>query len=789
MVLVTLIAFPALGAGIAVAWNVSFPRVPWRVATLLWVFCALYQAPTLFTSRVDVPGNLAFVAYPWKATGRPAVQANTGILFAEIAPWTRTARDVVRTGEVPLWNRASASGTPLLANQQTAIYHPFTLAGLPLSLGKAFTLSACLRLFVVAFFTFVLLRNWNISTPGAVFGAIAYTFCTFHIVWLLFPLGLSTMMLPLCLVGLQELVRDARPASFGILVLGLALAVLGGHPESALWVWIVTALFAVGTCALAERPWSGRARLLGLCASTFVAAMLLTAFFWIPTLRALRETPRFQVVQSTEANPPDHGLSFEWLLPLITPNVFGTPVNGTYTPPRGFHPAVLNDYGEVASSYAGLVTLGLALAAPFMRRNRAVAIAFALMLFSLLTFGEAPGWRELIRVIPLAGISIHQRLRIFWDLGVCIAAAVTVGAFVDGGRRCAAIAGLVAAIAAFAATYALRRPPFLHDAIGLAQMLVPPCSAALVLVTMRWREIFRTVAPLAVFADLAVATYRYNPPAKPDDVFPVTGAIATLQQREKPFRMAAWGWSFLPDTPGYYGIEDIKTTDPVQHARYMRLLKGYLGIDPANYDLLIRDVTQPFFDYLNIKYIYVPPDQALADPRFVEIYRGADGAVLENTRALPRYFLVERFSVEPSFDATVWRSREIRNFRTDALVDRVPGAAAHALKESNGVLRGGSVRVRKYTNNATFLDVSSDGWNLLVSSDVHWPGWRAYWNGTRQPTVVVNGAFLGCFVPPGDGQLTFRYLPQEFMFALGLSGGTFALLMVLAILVRRKRAA
>jgi hypothetical protein len=62
-------------------------------------------------------------------------------------------------------------------------------------------------------------------------------------------------------------------------------------------------------------------------------------------------------MQLSAANPANHGLSYEWLLPLITPNVLGNPVNGTYTPPRGFHPTVLNDYGEVASGYAGLATL------------------------------------------------------------------------------------------------------------------------------------------------------------------------------------------------------------------------------------------------------------------------------------------------------------------------------------------------------------------------------------------------------------------------------------------------
>lgn len=778
--LLAIATFLAVSAAVVLAWNTSFTRVPWRVAGLLWVVCALYQAPTLFTARVDVPGNLAFVAYPWRALERPAVQANTGIVFTQMAPWTRIARDVVRDGEVPLWNRSSAGGAPLLANQQTAIYHPFTLLGLPLSLGKAFTLSASLRLFFVAFFTFILLRNWEIGTAGAVYGALAYTFCSFHVVWLLFPLGLSTMMLPFCLAGVQELVRRARPATFAVLVLALSLSILGGHPESALWVWIVTAVFATWSCLLTGAPPGKRAVLLALCAATFVAAMLLTAFFWYPTWSALRETPRYQAVQSSEANPADHGLSAEWLLPLIAPNVLGTPVNGTYTPPRGSHPAVLDDYGEVASSYAGLATLGLALAAPFARRHRALAFAFGLMLFALLTFGEAPVWRDIVRSVPLAGISIHQRLRIFWDLGVCIAAAITIDAAVHGARRRVIVITMTLVMAGFAAIYALRQPPFLTHSLNFLQMIVPLCAAALVLTALRWKTAVMVAAPVAVLIDLAVTTHRYNPPAVPEDVFPTTGAIAALQRMGRPFRIAALGWSFLPDTPGFYGIEDVKTTDPIQHARYMRLLEGYLDIDPANYDLLIRDVSQPFFDYLNIRYVYVPPGQSLTGAKFVEIYSGPDGKIFENTRALPRYFMVERVAVEPSFGNTVWRSREIRNFWTHALVDHIPEEVP--LRQPELVLNGGYVRVRQYSHDTTVLDVSSNGWNLLVSSDVHWPGWRAYWNGDRIPVVTVNGAFAGCFVPPGDGRLTLRYRPGEFTRALATGAATLILLVIIAVL-------
>jgi uncharacterized membrane protein YfhO len=98
------------------------------------------------------------------------------------------------------------------------------------------------------------------------------------------------------------------------------------------------------------------------------------------------------------------------------------------------------------------------------------------------------------------------------------------------------------------------------------------------------------------------------------------------------------------------------------------------------------------------------------------------------------------------------------------------------------------VRIRRYGENTTLLDVTSNGWNLLVSSDVHWPGWRAYWNGKRQPPVIVNGAFLGCFVPPGKGQLELRYRPDEFTNGLRAAGAGATLLIILGIaLEMRKR--
>src|SRR5438067_10731025 len=67
MTLLTIALFVLTSAAIVWTWNRFFQPVSWRVAITLWLICAAYQATTLFTPRVDLPGNLAYVAYPCQA--------------------------------------------------------------------------------------------------------------------------------------------------------------------------------------------------------------------------------------------------------------------------------------------------------------------------------------------------------------------------------------------------------------------------------------------------------------------------------------------------------------------------------------------------------------------------------------------------------------------------------------------------------------------------------------------------------------------------------------------------
>jgi len=800
------LATPLLLCGVialAVAiWNRLFTPVPWSIVALFCALIAVNQAETLFTSRVDLPGRICNSVYPWKALGGAPIRTNTGIVITELVPWTAAARRELLAGEMPLWNRGLGAGSPLLADQQTATLHPFTLLGLALPLGKAWTLSVGLRLFSCLFFMFVLVREWRLPTLAAVFGSVAYTFGTFHVVWLLFPLGLVTMALPMGLAAATELVRRPRSRSFLLLALALGLAVLGGHPESALFVGVTVGAYALYLVLTDPFPAPGSAiRLarLAQAAAAALAAVLLTAPVWVPTLAILPLTDRYRAFRDLSEHPPPRRVTSEWLLPLVAPNILGNVQTGTYRRPETADPSIPSDYGEVATGSCGIAALALALAGLASVRRRPNGFFLAVLAAALLTVAETPVWYPLVCRLPLFGIALHQRLRFLCALGVAVGAATALGALLDESeadadwrpvRRGLCVAGLLVGGA-----YALRW----HDLSdrGASHFAVVQLSLSLgVLLILAGliaarvpRRAFAMVAMVLAFLELGAISWRYNPPARPAEVLPANGAIRALYrpaQGPAPQRMVAVGGSFLPDTPGFFGLEDIKTTDPIQAPRYAKLLQSLLALRPGDYNQRVHGWESPFLDFLNVTAIYSPPGTPQANPRWQLIYRGADGDVFANPRALPRYFLAARWQVAPSFERARRQMQQITDFRQMTIVNRVPWRVSAARAASvapqgprqEGQGGGGTVRLLSYTGGSTRLEIDSQGWNLLVTSDASWPGWRITWNGARLPPVVVNGAFLGAFLPPGRGVLELSYRPRELELGLALAGGALVALVV-----------
>lgn len=122
-----------------------------------------------------------------------------------------------------------------------------------------------------------------------------------------------------------------------------------------------------------------------------------------------------------------------------------------------------------------------------------------------------------------------------------------------------------------------------------------------------------------------------------------------------------------------------------------------------------------------------------------------------NRDALPDFYLAPRFGIER---ASLQRDR--------VAVDHLPPKLERMQAPRSGAASPATMNILDSNGGTVRIRIRSSGWNVLASTTASWTGWRAYWNGERMPPVVVNHAFVGMFIPPGDGIAVFRYRPDGF---------------------------
>src|SRR5438105_10323638 len=104
----------------------------------------------------------------------------------------QVAREELFARRIPLWNRYSFSGYPLLGNGQSAPFSPFFLATLFVPLPQQLVAMAGLKLFVALLFGYLLLRREGIEHGAAMFGSAAFAIAVVNICFLYYPMTAVT---------------------------------------------------------------------------------------------------------------------------------------------------------------------------------------------------------------------------------------------------------------------------------------------------------------------------------------------------------------------------------------------------------------------------------------------------------------------------------------------------------------------------------------------------------------------------------------------------------------------
>ncbi len=795
------------------------PRWPHGVFALVsLVFCWAYLGPR----SALIPTDLNTIA-PWAGAAPVAASRPSNPLMTDALFLTYPARvhggEELRAGRIPFWNPRIFCGYPHLAHIQNNTLYPlaavFDLVDPVGGMGYAIAL----HLALAGSLMFLFLWDRGLDPRAALLGGLAFELNGFFLVRLSAPSYVfSGTWLPLMLLGVGRLARSGLTKKGLALAIATALSVLGGHPQITGLSLVVAAAYLTAQAFLSAdiAPWPLRLRaslqflfLVGL-------GVGLAGFQVVPFLELVSESARgaFPLdVYRTGALPAPG------LLQALLPNVFGHPVDGDYWFDRfaGLLDGVAPERRPWAFNYSGenlytgpavLVLAGLA----FLRgRRRPDAVFFGgVAVLGVAVLLGTPVLDVAYRLVPGFATSRPDRVAFVVIAALTILAATGFDASLGrnegpwhrhGSRLLLVPLGLGAVLAVWAlAPYAfsadrreallrwlgeareitaLRGPRFVRDVALVGSVLA--AAAAL-----SRRRLLGSRAGIVLWAALVVVPpalfgWHFNPAQAPPRLG-TTGLVQVVRSLVGDGRIArtfSRGGAFLPpNLPQVLGVDDVHGASAAGLKRYVRLTTA---ADPdafvlQKYFMSFRRPVPRLLDLLGATVVFsdeaLPlPDAGLPPSGPIRAYR--------NPTALPRHRLV--FEVEVVADPKAAMARLLSPAFDPAVRAVVAGPLPSAFSQGGGLDLAPAVRAEHVEPERIELRVRSPRPALLVTSEVFYPGWDTLVDGRRTETLLVNGAFRGAFVPPGEHRVVLQFVPRSFYVGLGITVAAVVVLVALAV--------
>lgn len=776
------------------------PRVtsgarPTALAALLYGLLALaFVSPALVPGKTLAGSDYLWDATPWKSE-KPSHIRTSGSNYemadasTQFLPFMRYTRE--RLPDAPLWNPHQMLGRPFIGNAQSAVFSPFSTPAYVVPFWRSLALIAALKLLVAAFGTFLLGRALGMRWAAAFAAGCVFAFGIYMVIWLPAPLSSVFVWIPWLLLAVEGVVRRPGALSTAGLSAVVALQFVGGHPESSFHALAAASLFFLWR--LWQRGRRERRELLARVAAAGAALALGTALAGVavvPLVEALAQSA--DVAERGDDEPVQ--IQAKYVFSVLMHDYWGRTTQAPRSPfsvDRGFYAGLLPLFlaivaltlrptaGRVATAAGGLAAVGMTIGEPgpiydlvielpgFAQvHNTRLVIIFVLAVAMLAGWGlhdllGKPDRRRLVAALGVIGASVLVPL-----------VAVVASRPLDGDlpRAIKMVWGLASAPIDYAGETVVVAERnistvILSGVIAFAMF----AFAGLALLVLRWRGLVRprTFAVLAVgliVVDLFRAGIGWNPAIDRDDATqPVTPALELLRSHT-PQRFAA----FAPDnrqiplTPNSgmpFGLYDARGYDYPVVRRFNAFWERYVARNPGFRPVTI--VASPSLESMRAlslvgvrNLVQDPTEKTLRLPGLRLVYNRPDARVYDNTRALPRAWVVGEQRVVDGSESALraigdpdWDPRRVAILEDP--VSRLEGGS------------GGDARILDYEPERVVVDVVSRGRGLLVLSDIHYPGWKARVDGREVGIERANYLLRGVSLEDGRHRVEFVYKPAS----------------------------
>jgi len=737
----------------------------------------------VFRGKVPFPSFFVFEfpSFARSAPARPLQEpATISDLVMSFYPFHVMAARAVRNGEVPLWNPYMLSGTPLLANAQSAVFYPFNVLYYMLPAPIAWSLGFVLRSFLVILFTAGFVRALGGTATGSLAAAVLFAFCGFLTAWQGQAMSDAAIWLPLICWMTVSLHRQPSARLIAVAAVAFAMPVLAGHPETAAHV----TLTALALAALLASVQPSRKFVLSFGAAGGLAVGI-AAVQILPTVEWLMYV-QHSLRESWPPNPLWSALGWVSRDVLHAKNSFGLQI-------------------PEQAAYIGMIAFA---GAPLALLHRSKSMVFFFTVWTAIVVSIAYGigpmfW--LSRHIPVVQGLKNARLIFIGAFGVAVLTGLGISeiqtwdaASLRKFRDRAALLIFAGSFFGLSLILLMRRvtiavsEPSRYPRVSAALLLLSVLPLILRLMNKLNRLAFSLAVVGIVCLDAVSFSYGFVPSEDSRFIFPQVDIFNRLPKNDvEPFRIAQVAEAYVQNSPSIYGLSDTGGYE-VCLRRIKYFLEDLTDDNMAVVEIAARrllDTRDRRLDMLNTRYYVVSQwnpvhlEFAGQPDRFHMLYSTHDCDVYESPNALGAAFIVPADGVEVIPDDEQARSRlkdPAFDPRRSIVLDRpLPEGIPEPLPTSARSISSSVEWLSRRSGNFE-LKVASAARAVLVISQVFYPGWTAFIDGKPSTVMPADFALTSIQIPPGTHQVRFEFRSPSFRLGLWISVISLAVLAGLA---------
>jgi hypothetical protein len=767
---------------------------------ILFLLSVVFYFPVLSQGKTFYAFDALYGYLPW-ASERPGINPHNTLITDPINasyPYYHFIQDHVGLKTAAFWNGSNFCGVPIAPMGGNPLEF---LCYRLLSLSAAHDLYLWFNLMGAGLFMLLYLKQIRLHPLAALIGAVAWMFNGYVMVWFEFQnVVIVAAAFPATLFFMELWLKTGKKSHFVYLIGAVCYTISSAYAHLIIYQFLfIGSYFIYRTLSLKKKTadfrFMSKIKASVVCLS--IVLVISTSSAFVLSHLSFLEDPQRTKFSFEELKQSTGILPAKYLVTLVFPDFFGSPVEGNISfPPRMPNAQPYNNYNELCV-YAGIVPLLLLLSVcPFIFRiGDARFYLFAGLIALSMAMGSA-FYYPLYKFIP--GLSFSTPTRILYLFGFCVSALSAIGADlllrIEAEKKRMILVlwvllGLTAiGVALWVQTEAGAKwfagastqgnwhlkGHIIQNHFALTPIVLKPLlwvflsvmglSGVLFAKTQKSKSLWLLLSIGILSSNLVSFGCDYNTASPRALEFPETEAIRFLKKDRSVYRIMTAG-RFMHNTFEPFNIQDAggyASLYPRRYAEYIHL--SQFGPDfpfPESFSRWIqcRRFGSPLLDLINIKYVLVPPSVFVEFESLKLVYTGEIN-IYENTNSFPRAFFVtgyqfcdsrqSAYQTIASYDADAFKKKVV--LETMPPVEfRQPGDGEHGSEPD--------IRFISYEPGHMEIRVSTDRKGFLVLADNYHPAWEVKVDGKVGRILHANYIMRAIPIERGDHAVSLQFNP------------------------------